>query len=224
MRLNKLISNHLINSIILFSATTQIEATITKVTSVREGLAKYTDLGPTDLVVCDIDETLTRSTPTPKHLLSQPFDVQIQNRTSALLDTELPKILSDLQKKQVPVIALTHTRTGTFGVIPSMEEWRFNAVNQLGFSFSFDEKNHAFLLQQMPTPYPSFFKGIILSAHHDKGPVLLAFLKQMGNTPLRILFFDDLKRNIDSVHKTLGKITQVHCFHVREPKRAGKIS
>jgi hypothetical protein len=215
MRLTKLINTQLIHRIIFLCAVIPLNATVVQVASVSEGLAQFQDLGPTDLIVCDIDKTLTWYPPAPKQLIKKSLDLQLQQRTFFPLDPALPKVLSDLQKNKVPVIALTHARTGKFGVIASMEEWRFNALAKLGFSFTFDDNNHAFLLSQIPKPHPSFFKGIILSAHHAKGPVLLTFLKHTATMPKRVLFFDDKKRNITSVQKTLAAETQVHCFHVK---------
>ncbi|MBM3893535.1 DUF2608 domain-containing protein [Candidatus Dependentiae bacterium] len=215
MQLTKLIVTQLTGFIIVLCLITPLKASIKQVSSVQQGLIEFNDLNPNDLIVCDIDETLTYYPPLSKQFIKKPLDIQLQQRTFYPLDAELPTVLNDLQRnKKVPVIALSHARTGKFGVIPSMEEWRFNALAQLGFSFSFDEKNHAFLLTQIPKPHPSFFKGIILSAHHAKGPVLLAFLKHRAIAPKRVLFFDDKKSNILSVHKTCSPITQVHCFHI----------
>jgi predicted phosphatase len=187
---------------------------ISSIKTVCEGLALYQDLGPEDLVVCDLDETVVTHAPLPEASLKKPFHQQIAERQFHLIDDRLPEAFNLLHQKKVPVVALTHTRTGQFESIPSMERWRFNIVNKLGLRFSFDEKKHTFHLTKVPKPYPSFFKGIILTGHHPKGRVLQAFLKKTKQNPKRILFFDDLKSNIDNVHKTLTGIAHLHCFHI----------
>ncbi len=197
---------------------TPIQAIITKVHSVREGLVQYPDLSETDLVVCDIDNTLIKHHRLPKKLLAQQLDQQMIMRQFVLLDPTLPQLFQELHDKRVPIVALTHTRTGTFGIIPSMEQWRLNMMNNLNLTFSFDQKNESFLLVRIPKPHPSFTKGIILSGHHSKGTVLKAFLAESNIMPKRILFFDDLKNNIRNVHDALAKTTYVHCFHVCEKK------
>ncbi len=219
MQLTKLIVPLFTHSIIVLCLANPLNASIKQVSSVREGLAQFNDLNASDLIVCDIDETLTYYPRLSKQFINKPLDIQLQQRTFYALDAELPTVLNDLQKNRVPVIALSHARTGNFGVIKSMEEWRFNTLAQLGFFFTFEQKNHAFLLTQIPKPHPSFFKGIILSAHHAKGPVLLAFLKHTAMTPKRVLFFDDKKSNIASVHKTCSSVAQVHCFHIVTQKK-----
>ncbi len=192
----------------------QSQAIITTVSSVCDGLAHYPDLGPDDLVVCDLDETLVKHEKLSEEWLKKPFHEQITEWRFSLIDDRLPTVFKLLHEKNIPVVALTHTRTGSFESIPSMERWRFDIVNSLGLKFSFDEKKHTFQLTKMPKPYPSFFKGIILTAHQPKGHVLQAFLKKTKMTPKRILFFDDLKSNIDHVHKTLAGTTHLHCFHI----------
>ncbi len=197
-----------------FKGHPQPKGFITTVNSVHDGLAHYPDLGPEDLVVCDVDETLVKHEALPIESKGMPFDQQLLLRKFSLLDNRLPHLFDALHEQKVPIIALTHTRTGPFESIPSMEHWRYNIVNNLGLRFSFDEKKHTFHLTKMPKPYPSFFKGIILTGHHNKGAVLKTFLHKIKKIPKRILFFDDLKSNIDHVHAALAKTHHIHCFHI----------
>jgi hypothetical protein len=182
---------------------------ITTVKSVRDGLAKHTNLKPTDLIVLDLDNTLIYS---PKQTDKNP--VQLHQRLHFLTDEKLPELFTALHIAGIPLIGLTHAHTGAYRGIKSMEEWRFLTTSSLGLIFSYDEHTAKQPLDGLSGPKPVFYRGIILTAHQPKGLVLNAFLKHMNLSPKRIFFFDDQMRNINSVNETLSKKTELYCFHI----------
>ncbi|NDD54822.1 DUF2608 domain-containing protein [bacterium] len=195
-------------SFVLFLACAPARGSVIRVASVREGLAKFADLNAQDLVVCDIDGTLAAHHDPQKK-------IPLHERTYYALDAALPALLKALQEKGVPVVALTHMSTGKRGAIPSMEEWRYNILSKLGFTFSFNQTPEKTAFTSFKEPRPSCYKGIIASAHHNKGTVLKAFLELKKLNPKRIFFFDDRLRNILDMRSTFRQRPGLHCFHIQ---------
>jgi FMN phosphatase YigB (HAD superfamily) len=121
-----------------------------------------------------------------------------------------------MQKRNVKVIALTALDSGKFGVLDSLEEWRYKQLLSFGLDFrssftlqnlKFDElaqTEYAAKYKAEKRKYPGravFYKGILCStgSSYSKGIVLKAFLEKIGWKPARIFFFDDSPKNVESV-------------------------
>ena len=119
-------------------------------------------------------------------------------------------LINDLQLRGVRVIALTALPAGTFGTIPCGRTWRFETLQKLGINFSsaFAQRQIIFnTLKPQNGGYPMFYNGILFAnLLNDKGSVLGEFFNQAAWCPSKVLFFDDLKKNIESVEQKMCEI------------------
>ena len=177
---------------------------------------------PTMLVIFDVDETLIQ--PQDAYLtdiemrsfLAEIFTVKqlikhhdidmkrwkylasivIKTAKETLIEPEMLEAIKALQRRGVQVIACTLISTGLFGVIPNMEQWRYENLKSLGFQGSYDN-----VVIHLPSfkRKPVFYKGILATDLEKKGPVIGAFLDTMHLQPVSIVMVDDTLDNLNSV-------------------------
>ena len=119
-------------------------------------------------------------------------------------------LINDLQFRGVRVIALTALPAGIFGAIPCGRTWRFETLQKLGIDFNsaFAQKQIVLnTLKPQNGDYPMFYNGILFAnLLNDKGSVLGEFFNQAAWHPSKVLFFDDLKKNIECVEQKMCEI------------------
>ncbi len=122
-----------------------------------------------------------------------------------------------LQRRNIKVIALTAIGGGKFGVIEQWEEWRYQQLLSMGLDFSasfaqqqigFDELQKSDCTIHYGTGFhPAvFYKGIACSSCFAKGVVLRDFFKKVGWRPDTLYFFDDQRKNVESVAEEMAKM------------------
>lgn len=137
---------------------------------------------------------------------------------SMVIDPQAVTFIAELQKRGVPVIALTATRIGGMGQISSIQDWRLQDLKEHGISFASSFPDHPFLSLTTIAgkgPSPVFKNGILFSATYPKGDVLQAFLEKVGFIPDKVLFADDLMYNLISVTDSLTKmgVGEIYIYH-----------
>jgi hypothetical protein len=189
------------------------------------------------LVVFDVDETLiTPKDPFLRYLRAPPYNCQIIHQGFGILDclleddvlkgwkeiwfsrilntmqyqlvdSEFPLLIHQLQKRGIKTIALTAIKSRSFGVIPSMEDWRIKQLQQFDISFSHSFPNHSFLSFTLQSGNPSFKQGVLCADETPKGEALLALLQAIEWIPSKIVFIDDLfeyQQSMESMARKLG--------------------
>lgn len=192
-----------------------------------------------DLIVFDVDNTLlvaedkilrpcgaqlflrqyeTLSKMVSEEEASRFVSIILLNRAFRAVDEQMPELVRKLQERSVKVIALTALSSGRLGMISSLEEWRRKELLSLGFDFSeaFPKYNHIVfgdLLHEGSLPI--YKDGILYSTrHYSKGEILQAFLRRVKWLPERVIFVDDKREYIDSVHETmLAMGIECCCYH-----------
>ena len=196
--------------------------------SLTETLGELKECTDTTLITFDVDDTLT----TAHDPLFQNRDdhypwlfrlqvalryPQLLNRSHwekavsvayleskyTLIEPAITKFIQALQNQGCKLIALTSMETGTFGVIPSFEQWRANILQELGINFD-RSFNKDFVLNDLAkhrNRYPVFYKGILCANQEDKGQVLQAFTQSMHIRPTTIISFDDNLKALISIEK-----------------------
>jgi hypothetical protein len=142
-----------------------------------------------------------------KQEIEHAMGIVILNATRVLVEEETPVLIQNLQKKKVPVIALTSCSTGRLGPIEKMELWRAEHLKslQIDFSSSFPAiSSQSFEELSIGTKRPPIYeRGILFSHGYKKGDVLAAFLKKNRIKPSKVIFIDDLVENLASVESSL---------------------
>lgn len=125
-----------------------------------------------------------------------------------------------LQKRKIKVIGLTALDTGSFGLIKSLEDWRYKQLASLGldFSSSFDPKKidllEVSIERDKVVSHALYYHGILFTNDIPKGLVLKTFLNKIGFKPDRVFFFDNSVKNAASVVKELEGASIPCCAHV----------
>lgn len=125
----------------------------------------------------------------------------------AVVEADVVTIIKTLQNRNVPVFALTAIMTGSHYTIPSLPEWRFKKLQQIGIDFRNDEFPDI-IFNEFPDVngyYPIFYQGILCTALATKGEVLGAFLDRMQWKPSRVIFFDDNLTRLEEVKIEMEK-------------------
>ncbi len=176
------------------------------------------------LVLIDVDETLIQPTDTysinehtpqaeefrKKLLIKHPeiknwdiyADISLREVERPLIEPMIIQKISALQKRGVPVIAVTAMNTGKFGPLERIEAWRYDHLKSFGFQGSFAD-----LIIDVPLENhkPVFYKGILATDTLLKGPVIIAFLDTIQYVPKKIIMFDDTLEYLESVLKECRK-------------------
>jgi hypothetical protein len=107
-------------------------------------------------------------------------------------------------------MALTNCRTGKYGFIESLEDWRIAELKKLGYHFGASWPDIAKVslrsllqsseLKEVRDSNPVYKEGIVFSDRTGKkGPILEAFLAYAKVKPKKIIFVDDKKEFLESV-------------------------
>lgn len=192
----------------------------------------------TSLVIFDVDEVLIRPGDRihlPKFFMNSPgkelktnFEKKAGDRIEyiwskvmleahrELTEACLIPIIDVLRQKGVKIIALTKLRSGPYGIIPSLEHYRFEQLIKLGIDFR-SSFNFNYIFTELPflyDNYPVFYNGIICTNDCSKGETLGAFLDRSNFQPQTIIFFDDLIENVKSVEQEIQKrAIEFYGFH-----------
>ena len=180
-------------------------------------------LNENSLVIFDIDDVLLTATDrvlrsphnyiwlgkyidnnfSPSEALSLASNIWTSYKTM-ITDRLLPDILQKIQYKGIPIIALT---AGWNGVLANRKNYCDDRIKclknmKIDFSQSFPQlTNIIFSTLENCSKNPSFKEGILFGCRLPKDRVLDAFLSLLGSKPDTILFIDDLRENLDDVHK-----------------------
>jgi len=126
------------------------------------------------------------------------FEEMVSNwrlqRKVMLIDEKWVNVINKL-KENHPVYALTQMNTGEFGNIPSVQEWRYNELKNLGIEFSGNEKLAIYNTAKKDDAV--FYKGIFITGNHSKSGTLAKFVE--GLQASFIVFVDDRKKHIEDV-------------------------
>ena len=135
---------------------------------------------------------------------------QIYHRSAfCLVDLRSVELIASLKSRSIPMIAFTAMRTGSYGKITSMEEWRVNHLRALGIDFSSTFPQHDKLKWAEMFPYmgyPAFKEGVLCSDRMPKGIVLASFLEKINYQPNQIIFIDDNLDFLESVDEEMEEM------------------
>lgn len=124
-------------------------------------------------------------------------------RQSMLVDDAWPELIKQLHALAVPIFAFTHMGTGRYGVIDSLEQWRYNELKSYNVTFT-----EEFLGESEMTLMPHihqmcggaiFYKGIFMTGDYNKVLVLLKILEL--HKPSHVVVVDDLHDNVTSLQQ-----------------------
>lgn len=193
-----------------------VQHPILEIYSFAEGVA-FHDIQPDTLVIFDVDQTLIQPVDTypanenspeaeqfrnalvqryPKTDWVKLASIMLKQAERPLVESRIIEQIKQLQARGVNIIACTSMNTGAYGVIPLMEEWRYNHLKSLGFEGSFAD---TVLPLNINGKKPVLYKGIFATDTVPKGIALGALFDELDYQPKKIVFFDDSLEYIVSV-------------------------
>lgn len=118
----------------------------------------------------------------------------------------VPRIASLRRRPGAWVFGITSMESGSYGVIPSMPEWRYKQLHDLNIRFT-NRCRGAELDEHLPAyrgKYPVFHNGILCCNQQPKGKVLDALLTERSEIvrPHRIIAIDDDYQQLQSIGDT----------------------
>ena len=197
---------------------------IISIDSFDEAFSNFT-CSPTTLITFDIDDTiLTSRDPIlsgitsypllfkiravlkhPSLLQQEAFDLAasiiVMDTKFFLIDKTIIHKIKQLQTNGCNIIGLTAIETGSFGIIPSFEEWRADMLHSIGIDFN-NSFNTDIVLNDLPPfrgMYPRFVHGIVYANMQPKGDALKALLEKIDFQPTAIISFDDEMHALQSI-------------------------
>jgi len=117
------------------------------------------------------------------------------------------------------VLALTFIESGSYGIIDSMPQWRYEMLTDMGIKFSTMIPD--MVLDKLPSHrdlHPVVHQGIICCNWCAKGTVLQELLRIVDYTPKHIIFIDDDPRNLHTVGQACA-VLNIPCtlYHYNNP-------
>ena len=136
------------------------------------------------------------------------YSITKVNAKWELMDPYCVELFDYLKQNNISTVALTAIGTGSFGIIPKMEDMRIEKLEDFGFDFknTFTCKK-TIILKELKNEYgiPMLKEGVIFTAEQDKGAILEHILRQCFYNPSKIVFVDDKLENLISVEKLCKK-------------------
>ncbi len=125
-----------------------------------------------------------------------------------LVDPYSVQLIHHLQKRGIPVIALTAASPGCFGDIHNLQRRRDQLLfHKIDFSKAGKYSQHHVLdLNRFMGALPEAKQGIICTASNSKGKTFEAFLKKVGSRPQRVIFLDDKRPKVESLEAPMKKL------------------
>jgi hypothetical protein len=216
----------------LLASTGVLSAGLEKIDSINEIETVLKELDSDALVVLDIDEVILTDQDAILRPEGDPLKFKIFNEyfsgaknqkqmdeiqkilslplilaEKKLVEPEIAQVIRSLQKRKIKVIGLTSSPTQSFGEIEDCEKWRLEQVRLFGIHFnrSFPSLTR-FLLSEMSfdqIPPPVYNQGILFTEGFSKADVLISFMRKMNVKPSKIVFIDDIYRNVKQMDTKL---------------------
>lgn len=217
----------------LFSAP--LQANIQQVSSLKVLEDQIKRLESDTLVIFDVDEVLFTDHDAILKPIGDPLKIQIFNEHYAkarsererekithvlslpltmakkeLVESSIPAIIQQLQKRSIKVIALTSCPTKPFGIIKNFEAWRLNHLEEFGidFSGSFPHLDRL-ALEKLSSNYsssPVYYRGVLFAEGFSKADVLQAFLNAAHFKPKKVIFIDDMYCHLQQMEIKLKRL------------------
>lgn len=214
-----------------------LASSIEKIEKINQIKSKIKEADSNTLVIWDIDNvimmpqdayTLSRN----KHrkelwqeLQNELSDEQIKHLYSIitinakwqLVEPEVLLLMADLEKRNIPTVALSTFGTGKYGIIDKREMIRLRDLKSVHIDFTPTSPfavDAEFPELASEHGIPMIKNGVIFTTELDKAQVLGKVLQHFAYRPREIIFIDDQLKNLESVSllcQSLG--IKFHGFH-----------
>ena len=253
--LKRKVKNYLYSFMFLLLAQTPLSAKLQTVDSFKQITPILNQIDSDTLVVFDIDEVILTDSdmilrpigdPLKRRLFAEKYSfanaqgakedvikkmsLPLILAPKILVEKSIPDVICDLQKRNIKVIALTSCPVKPMGAVDDFEKWRLDHLKQ--FKVSFQKafpKVTRFVLKNLKNhegENPVFNQGVLFANGFSKAEVLVDFLNEKNYRPKKIVFIDDMQRNVASMQIKLKEegISYIgFCYNKVEKESVGRL-
>lgn len=124
------------------------------------------------------------------------------NENTYIVNQRMVDLVTNLSKRNIHHMVATSYSMRPLKDVPDPMQWRINNLHTMGYFFekSWPNQKDDMVLNDFGTNHnPTFRSGILFCDIFSKGDCIRSFLEYLGWTPKKIVFVDDVLKNILSV-------------------------
>lgn len=132
------------------------------------------------------------------------YSIIIAEAKWKLVDDRIKDIFNYLENKEIKVMGLTSLDTGKMGIIENREDLRQRELSSVEIDFlKLKSFNEHFIIDHLSTKhgFVTMKHGIVFTAEINKALALEACLNKIGYWPKKIIFIDDMEKNLLALEK-----------------------
>jgi hypothetical protein len=130
----------------------------------------------------------------------------LMSNRSYLVNEKMPKIVQGIQERGVGCIVLTALATKPIEPVDDPMAWRVATLATLGYDFgkSWPKLGRKIFDQYGVDHAPCYDSGVLCCGSTEKGKCLVSFIDYAEIAPSKVVFIDDLVKNLESVEAECG--------------------
>ena len=179
------------------------------------------NLDENSLVIFDCDNVLTtvkvgsfsiqnqnflknylREEPISKDEFYDKIRLVLINENTYIVNQRMVDLVANLSKKNIRHMVATSYSVRPLVGVPDPMQWRIDNLHKMGYFFekSWDDQKQNVILNDFGTDHnPTFRDGILFCDIFSKGDCVRSFFEYIGWFPKKIIFIDDVLRNLSDV-------------------------
>lgn len=185
------------------------------------------DLDENSLVIFDCDNVLTTvkvgtfnvqnkhflknylsEKPVSKDEFYDKIRLVLINENTYIVNQRMVDLVTSLLKRKIRHMVATSYSVRPLKDVPDPMQWRIDNLHAMGYFFekSWSDQIDGFVFNNFGTDHnPIFRKGILFCDIFSKGDCLRNFFEYIGWTPKKIVFIDDILKNLSDVGELCGE-------------------
>jgi hypothetical protein len=124
------------------------------------------------------------------------------NENTYIVNQRMVDLVANLSKRNIRHMVATSYSVRPLKDTPDPMQWRIDNLHAMGYFFekSWSDQNNDIFLNDFGTDHnPTFRKGILFCDIFSKGDCVRSFFEYIGWMPKKIVFIDDVLRNLSDV-------------------------
>ena len=124
------------------------------------------------------------------------------NENTYIVNQRMVDLVANLLKENIRHMVATSYSVRSLKDVPDPIQWRIDNLHKMGYFFekSWLDQNEDIVLKDFGTDHnPVFRKGVLFCDIFSKSNCIRSFFEHIGWTPKKIIFIDDVLRNLSDV-------------------------
>ena len=124
------------------------------------------------------------------------------NENTYIVNRRMADLVANLSKRNIRHMVATSYSVRPLKEVPNPIQWRINNLHKMGYFFekSWPDQKEDIVLNDFGTDHnPTFHSGVLFCDIFSKGDCVRSFFECIGWIPKKIVFVDDVLRNLSDV-------------------------